>query len=143
MKGYTLAALILSGIGVLGLVVTFATHGSVREYIADNYRALPDERLDERSTPTKVYESSNPVSAVAKDIADAHDPADRRITPEGAFLRYRDDFVSVLPVSGGSRILVDDDDTGYRRNYFFVGGWWGGYSGPGESFRGGGPGVGK
>ena len=144
MKGYTLAALLLSGLGLLGLIFTVAGHGGVREYIDKNYAKLPDERLDERSKPTKVYGSTDSVTKVAKDISDAHKPADRRIAPEGAFLRYSDDMVAITPVTGGgSKIMVDDDDTGYRRNYFFVGGWWGGYSGPGESFRGGGPGVGK
>ena len=143
MRSHTLIALLLSGAGVLGLIFTIAGQGDVREYIAKNYTALPDERLDERAAPTKVYASTKPVTATARDISDAHKPADRRTTPEGAFLRYRDDMVSILPAPGGARILVDDDDTGYRRNYFFVGGFWGSYSGPAESFRGGGPGVGK
>jgi hypothetical protein len=143
VKGYTVAALVLSGLGLLGLIFTLSSHGDVRDYIAKHYRAQPDERLDERAKPTKVFKSSKTVSKTARDIADAHKPAERRTTPEGAFLRYSDDIVSVLPVAGGSRILVDDEDTGYRRNYFFVGGFWGRYSGPGESFRGGGPGVGK
>lgn len=143
MKGYTLAALVVSGLGLIGLIAVVALHGNVREHIADNYRALPDERLDARAEPTKVYASPLSVTATTKNIADAHEPADRRVTPEGAFLRYSDDIVSVLPAAGGARILVDDDETGYRRNYYFVGGWWGTYSGPAESFRGGGPGGGK
>ena len=143
MKGYTLAALVLSGLGLLGLVLTIANHGSVREYIDGRYIKRPDERLDSRAEPTKVYAATTSVAQTTKDIAGAHKPADRRTTAEGAFLRYRDDIVSILPEGKGSKILVDDDDTGYRRNYFYLGGWWGRYSGPAESFRGGGPAVGK
>lgn len=143
MKGYTVAALVLSGLGLLGLIFTIAGHGGVREFIDKTYVAQPDEKLDGRAKPTKVYTSPKSVSATTKEIAEAHKPADRRTTPEGSFLRYSDDMVSVLPVSNGSRVLVDDEETGYRRNYFFVGGFWGRYSGRGESFRGGGPGAGK
>ena len=143
MRSHTLIALLLGGAGLLGLVLTIANHGGVRDYIDDRYTAQADERLDERARPTKVYASTRSVSATARDISGAHKPADRRVTPEGAFLRYQDDMVSILPRTGGSKILVDDADTGYRRNYFFVGGFWGRYSGAGESFRGGGPGGGK
>jgi hypothetical protein len=143
MKGYTLVAIALSGVGLLGLIFTIAGHGNVRDYVAKHYRAQPDEKLDNRSKPTKVYLSGDSVSVTARDITKSQKPADRRTTPEGAFLRYSDDIVSILPQGGGSRILIDDQDTGYRRNYFFVGGFWGRYSGAGESFRGGGPGVGK
>jgi hypothetical protein len=65
------------------------------------------------------------------------------VTESGVFLRYSDDVVSVVPQSGGSRIIVDDEDSGYRRNYLFVGGFWGTFSGRGQGFRGGGPGSGK
>ena len=144
MKSYTIAALVLSGLGLLGLIFTIASHGGVRDFIAEEYRALPEEKLDERAKPTKVYASTDTVTETAKDIAKAHKPAERRTAPEGVFLRYSDDIVSILPMAAGaSRILVDDDNTGYRRNYFFVGGFWGRYSGPSESFRGGGPGAGK
>jgi hypothetical protein len=144
VRSSTIVALALSGLGLLGLILTIAGHGNVRDFIAEEYRALPDERLDERAKPTKVYASTDTVTETARDIAKAHKPAERRTTPEGAFLRYSDDIVSILPMAAGaSRILVDDDDTGYRRNYFFVGGFWGRYSGPSEGFRGGGPGTGK
>lgn len=143
MKPHTLVAVVLSVVGLIGVIAVVALHGGVRDYIDDRYIAQPDERLDDRAEPTKVYRSTKSVAATTKDIAGAHEPADRRITPEGAFLRYSDDIVSVLPDGRGARILVDDDDTGYRRNYYSVGGWWGTYSGPAESFRGGGPGGGK
>jgi hypothetical protein len=52
--------------------------------------------------------------------------------------------VTISPQGGGgSRIVVDDEETGYRRGFVYLGGWWGSYSGPAESFRGGGPGGGK
>lgn len=143
MKSHTLIALALSGVGALGLILTISGHGNVRDYIAKTYRPLADEKISASANATKVYASTKSVSATARDISNAHKPADRRTTPEGAFLRYSDDMVSVLPNTGGSKILVDDDATGYRRNYFFVGGFWGRYSGPAEGFRGGGPGVGK
>jgi hypothetical protein len=143
VKRHTVIALVMAGIGVLGLVLTIARHQSVREYIDKHYRAAPSERLDERSRPTLVYVSRAPVAKTAEDIAGHQKPADRRVSASGIFLRYEDDIVSVLPAATGSRILVDDEGTGYRRNYFFVGGFWGRYSGPAESFRGGGPGVGK
>jgi hypothetical protein len=96
--------------------------------------------------PTLVYASTKSVSATAAEIIDKHKPADRRMTESGAFLRYRDDIVSVVPPPAGTRgsqILLDDEEGGYRNNYFFVGGFWGTYSGPAGSFRGGGPGAGK
>ena len=79
---------------------------------------------------------------MAREIADAHAPADRRATPEGVFLRYRDDFVGVTPQGDGSRIAVADEARGYALFFPFVGGYWGRASGPAETFRGGGPGGG-
>ena len=83
-------------------------------------------------------------AVTAGDIADAVKPADERTTPAGHFLRYDDDIVTVTAeAGGGSRIQVDDEETGYRRGFVYLGGWWGSFSGPAESFRGGGPGGGK
>ena len=137
-------AIALSAVGVVGLIATVGTHGSVRDHIAETYRFAGEQAPPGGSgTRTKAYLSDKPVARTAADIVDAYKPADRRITEAGAFLRYRSDVVSVVPAGSGTRILVDDEAGGYHRNYGYVGGYWGTYSGPGESFRGGGPGAGK
>lgn len=147
MKGYTIVAIVIGVVGLLGLIFTVAgSRGGVRQYIADNYRFVGTEPVPGDDDVSRVYASTRSVSATADDIADARKPADRRTTEAGHFLRYRDDIVAVLPPAAGqsgSRITVDDEDTGYRHHFVYLGGWWGRYSGPGESFRGGGPGGGK
>ena len=146
MSRHLIIALLLSGTGILGLVLVLTSQESVRESIAKRYELVGTEPVPDDKDRTLVYASSKPVSATAKEIADDHKPAERRTTEAGAFLRYKKDIVSVVPDPAGasrSRVLVDDEDTGYRRNYFFVGGFWGTFSGRGESFRGGGPGAGK
>ena len=143
MRRHTLIALVLTGVGVAGLVFTLTTFGGVREHIAETYTRLADERVPGDDDPTEVYASPASVTQTAADIAGAHKPADRRITEAGVFLRYSDDIVSVVPREAGTRILVDDEDTGYRRGFVYLGGWWGTYSGRAETFRGGGPGGGK
>ena len=82
---------------------------------------------------------------MAASIAGKWKPAERLADPSGYFLRYRNDIVAVTaaPEGGGSRIFVDEERRGYARWYPYVGGYWGTYSGPGEGFRGGGPGAGK
>lgn len=123
-------------VGLLGLVLTLAGSGSARSYVKDNYtRAGSDRGAD-------VYTSSKPPAKVAAEIARKHKPADRRATPEGIFLRYRSDFVGIMPRGTGSRIAVADERRGYGLFFPFVGGYWGSYSGPAETFRGGGPGGG-
>ena len=147
MKRYTIVAIAMASVGVIGIVAAIATHGNVRDHIAATYRFTGEEPAPGGGkTKTKTYASSKPVGRTAADIADEHKPADRRITESGAFLRYSDDVVSIVPAAAGqsgSRILVDDEEGGYHRNYLFVGGFWGTYSGPAGSFRGGGPGTGK
>jgi uncharacterized protein DUF4247 len=135
---HAIIALALSGVGVLGLVFTLTGHRSVRDHIQDRYRYVRTQ------DGTRVYTSSKPVSQTVSDIADARKPADRRAADAGVFLRYDKDIVSVVPdARGRSRVLVDDENSGYRHNYGYLGGFWGTYSGPAESFRGGGPGSGK
>jgi len=100
--------------------------------------------ISSTSSRASSSESQAPVTETADDIAGAVKPADERSTPAGHFLRYDDDIVTISPQGGGgSRIVVDDEETGYRRGFVYLGGWWGSYSGPAESFRGGGPGGGK
>ncbi len=150
MKPHAIVAIAMAGAGVLGLIITLATHGSVRDHVAKTYRPIGTEApagpAEKGRKRTLVYASSASVSRTAKDISDEYKPADRRTTEAGALLRYRNDVVSVVPPragSTGSRILVDDEAGGYHRNYGYVGGFWGTYSGRAGSFRGGGPGAGK
>lgn len=150
MNRYAIIAIATVVVGVVGLIATLATHRSARDDIAKTYRRIgtqaPPGPASKGRKRTLVYASSKSVSQTAQDIGDKHKPADRRTTEAGAFLRYRDDVVSVIPPpagSAGSRILVDDEEGGYHRNYGYVGGFWGTYSGPAGSFRGGGPGTAK
>jgi hypothetical protein len=145
VKKHTLIALALSGVGLLVLIATLARTGSVRSYIADNYRFVGTQAVRGDRDRTRVYASRRSVVDTAADIADARRPADRRTDVAGVFLRYQNDMIAVVPHprGGGSRIMVDDEDTGYRHYFGHVGGWWGTYSGPAERFRGGGPGGGK
>lgn len=150
MKGHAIIAAVLAGAGVLGLIFTLTSNGSVRDSVAKTYRQVGTEKAPGKSgsdrKDTLIYSSPRSVTQTARDISGANKPADRRTTEAGAFLRYSDDVVSVVPPAKGtrgSRILVDDEQGGYYRNYGYVGGFWGTYSGPAGSFRGGGPGAGK
>jgi len=150
MSRHAIIALVMAGAGALGLIFTLTSHSSVRDDIAKSYRRVGTEKAPGRDDPgrkpTLIYASTTSVSRTASDIVDRHNPGDRRTTEAGAFLRYSDDVVSVVPPpkgSTGSRILVDDEEGGYHRNYGYVGGFWGTYSGPAGAFRGGGPGTGK
>jgi hypothetical protein len=130
------AAIALIVAGVLGIVLTVSSTGSVKSYVKDHYKRAGSDQGAE------IYTSTKPPATVAAEIAKAHKPADRRVTPEGVFLRYRKDFVGVLARGTGSRIEVADERRGYALFFPFVGGYWGSYSGPAETFRGGGPGGG-
>lgn len=143
MRQHVAIALILAGLGGLGLLWAFGSHKSVREDIADRYTFVGTETVPGDRDKTMVYASSFGVSRTAKDITSRHKPADRHTSANGIYLRYRKDIVAVVQRPEGTRILVDDEDTGYRHHYVFLGGWWGTYTGPGEAFRGGGPGSGK
>lgn len=123
-------------VGVLGVVFTLTNSGSARSYVKDHYKRAGSDR------GAQLYTSTKPPTKVAKEIAGAHKPADRRVTPEGIFLRYRSDFVGVMPKGSGSQIAVADERRGYGLFFPFVGGYWGRASGRGEGFRGGGPGGG-
>jgi hypothetical protein len=147
MKKWKILAIGMVATGVIGFVLAIATYGSVRDDIAKTYRFTGNEPAPGgKGKPTKTYASDQSVGATTKAIVEQHEPADRRLTEAGAFLRYREDVVSIVPPARGtrgSRVLVDDEEGGYHRNYGYVGGFWGTYSGPAGSFRGGGPGTGK
>ena len=132
--------LVLVGILALG-AVHFGIRGSVRDHVKNTY-TLVETSDGGRSA---VYSARGKPSAVAASIASKWKPAERLTDPSGFFLRYRNDIVVVTPAAegSGSRIYVDEQSRGYTRWYPYIGGYWGTYSGPGESFRGGGPGAGK
>ena len=138
-----IAALAAAGIGGFALLgVLFGTKGSVRSHIAGKYQRVEAESKG-RSV---VYTSSQPPGTVARSIAGAWKPAERINDPGGYFLRYKSGMVAVTAAAAGqagSRIYVDDQRQGYNRWYPYVGGRGGTFSGPGETFRGGGPAAGK
>lgn len=138
-----LAALGAAGIGLAALLgVVFGTKGSVRDHIAGKYQRVAAESKGS----SVVYTSTEPPGAVAKSIAGAWKPAERINDPGGYFLRYRSAIVAITAAAAGeagSRIYVDDQRQGYNRWYPYIGGRWGTFSGPGETFRGGGPAAGK
>lgn len=130
------AAIALILAGVLGIASVATGSGSARSFVKDTYTAAGSEG------GADVFTSPKAPTKVAAEIAGAHKPADRRVTPEGVFLRYRSDFVGVTGRGTGSRIAVADEKRGYGLFFPFIGGYWGRSSGRGEGFRGGGPGGG-
>jgi len=134
------AAVALIVFGAIGLIATTARSGNVRQYVASTFDEVPSE--EEGSS--RVFRSDQRPSVVVRRITDRWKPADQRVDPAGWLLRYqRDTVVVTARDGGGSTIFVDDAERGYTRWYPYIGGWWGPYSGPGEDFRGGGPGAGK
>ena len=134
-----IGAVVLSA-GLLAGGLTYATRGSLRSYLESTFTRVSTDG----KTRSVEYAATAPPSRVAAQIAGAWKPAERINDPSGYFLRYRNDIVGVTAAEGGgSRIYVDDADRGYRRWYGYLGGRWGTYSGPGDTFRGGGPGAGK
>ena len=135
-----LAAAGVGGVALLGLLL--GTRGSVRDYIAGRYQRVPAESKG-RSV---VYTSTQPPGTVVRSIARAWKPAERINDPGGYFLRYNSAIIAVTAAAAGqagSRIHVHDQRTGYNRWYPYLGGRWGTFSGPAETFRGGGPAAGK
>lgn len=141
-RNHAIGAVVLIAIGGLALTaVILGSRGSLRQHLGDTY-TLVSTGSGGRSAE---YAAPGRPSAVAASIAGKWKPAERLADPSGYFLRYRNDIVAVTaaPGGGGSRIFVDEERRGYARWYPYVGGYWGTYSGPGEGFRGGGPGAGK
>ena len=140
-RNHAIGAVVLLVVGALALgAVVLGTRGTLREHLRDRYTLV-------RTTDggrSAEYTSNDKPSAVAASIAGKWKPAERLSDPSGFFLRYRNDIVAVTAAEGGgSRIHVDEERRGYTRWYPYIGGYWGTYSGPGEGFRGGGPGAGK
>jgi len=135
------AKLLIAGaialVGVVALVVALTRTGGVRAYLAENYQQVA------RSGDSVQYRATGSPRTVSDDIRSRHRPADTLVQPTGYYLRYSDDIVVVTANGGGSRIYLDDEDRGYARWFPIIGGFWGTFRGPGEGFRGGGPGSGK
>lgn len=140
-RNHLIGAVVLVVVGALAMTgVVLSTRGSLREHVKERY-TLVSSTEGGRSLE---YKADGAPSAVAASIAGAWKPAERLADPSGHFLRYRNDIVAVTAAEGGgSRIFVDEERRGYTRWYPYIGGYWGTYSGPGEGFRGGGPGAGK
>ena len=141
-RNHFLGGVVLLLVGLLGLgAVLYASKGSVRDHLRTRYTLVSTSE----GGRSAVYSSPSAPSAVASSIAGKWKPAERLTDPSGYFLRYRNDIVAVTadPDGSGSRIHIDDERRGYTRWYPYIGGYWGTYSGPGEGFRGGGPGAGK
>jgi hypothetical protein len=136
-------ALGAAGFGLVALLgVLFGTKGSVRSYINGRYQRVEAESKGRSA----VYTSSQSPAAVTKAISGKWKPAERINDPGGTFLRYSSAIVAVTAAGAGqtgSKIFVDDQRSGYNRWYPYIGGRWGTFSGPGETFRGGGPAAGK
>ncbi len=137
---FVLAGLCLLVAGAL-MIAACSRNADVRKYVRSAY---PDCR-DTSTPPDFTCRSPHrTVRATADDIARHVKPADTLVQPTATFLRYRDTMVSVTSAQDGAiTVGVEDAARGYRNHYGYVGGWWGRYSGPGETFRGGGPGSGK
>lgn len=145
MSGRRTLAIGLVVLGLLGVVSLLACNESVEGWLGDECRRAGSER-DPNGNRAEKFTCDRPASVVASDLAEAHEPADRRSTPEGHFLRYADDMVGVVPDpddAESSTAYLSDERRGYAFFFPFVGGFWGSYTGPGERFRGGGPAVGK
>lgn len=130
-------------LGLLLVGVAVARGGeSVRDFLGDRCTRAGVER-DAEGRRAQAYRCRERPTPLATALAERHEPADRRTTPTGHFLRYRDTMVGIVGEGRGSKALVADERNGYGFFLPFVGGWWGTYAGPGETFRGGGPGAGK
>jgi hypothetical protein len=133
MAGIAMASLLLAGCGL---------SADPKSYVASHYDKASSKTKFEKGS--SVYTSPKSPATVARDIIKHRKPASKRITPTGSYLRYSKYIIAVhAATGGGSRILIDRQARGYARHYGGVGGWWGTSSGRAESFRGGGPGVGK
>lgn len=165
MSGHVKLGLVLVVLGIVGLGGLFACSSSVDSWLADNCTKGQMER-DPQGHRARAWSCRGTPSSLAAKLAKEHSPADRRSTPEGHFLRYRDRMIGVLPAGtatasagtggavvraavdaggddGRTKILDAKERDGYGYFNAYVGGWWGTYGGRGESFRGGGPAAGK
>ncbi|MCW2920811.1 MAG: hypothetical protein JWL76_685 [Thermoleophilia bacterium] len=133
IAGIAMTALLLAGCGL---------SADPKSYVAGHYDKAASKTDFEKGSA--VYTSPRSPATVARDIIKHRKPASKRMTPSGWYLRYSKYIIAIRgDKGGGSRIMIDRQARGYARHYGGVGGWWGTSSGRAESFRGGGPGVGK
>ncbi|MGH3978485.1 MAG: DUF4247 domain-containing protein [Pseudonocardiaceae bacterium] len=138
LRGKLLVAGLIAAVGAVALVVALTRTGGVRGYLADTFTRVSG------SGQSVVYRAPDKPRSVYDQIRSRHRPADTLVDPSGYYLRYSDDIVAVTANGArGSRIYLDDEDRGYQHWFPIIGGYWGTYRGPGEGFRGGGPGSGK
>lgn len=138
--GHIVIGGILLLVGLLLVLMLILLAGSPRAWIHENYRRVSHNP----ATESAVYLANRQPSQVLYDLTDRWKPYQRLNDPSGYFLRYRDLVVRISDGDqGGSRIQVEDDERGYHVWGPVIGGAWGTYRGPGEGFRGGGPGAGK
>ena len=75
MSRSTIIALLLSGTGVIGLVLTLAIgRESAREHLESTYRPLGQQAVEGGSERSRAYTSTEPVTDTAGEIADAVNP---------------------------------------------------------------------
>lgn len=133
---------VLALLGIAGIVGLFACNESVEGFLGDRCQRGSVE-TDPNGNRARAWRCRDTPSRLASALAEAHTPADRRSTPEGHFLRYRNTMVGIFPEGRGSKAYTADERAGYGFFLPFVGGWWGTGGGAGERFRGGGPAGGK
>lgn len=128
---------------VVGLTTAFSTGTGPRSYVDHNYTRA--ERVDNtaQTRGARSYTSPKPPTQVAADISNHWRPQNRYADGSGIYLRYANDAVVIKPHNGGSLIQVMKAQRAYHHFFPIIGGAWGWNSPQGESFRGGGPGVGK
>jgi hypothetical protein len=134
---YVGGAFALVGALVAGFAIFYGNF-SPRGYVEDRYSRSATRDIAGEAT---AYHSDMSPSAVADEITGAWSPADQYVDASGVYLRYDDDSVVILPVAGGSLILLERLVTAYPRYSGTVGNAWG--WGRGSNVRGGGPGAGK
>jgi len=137
--------LVLAGVCLLiaGALMIAACNRStdVRAYVKSAYT---DCRETDTPPDLRCTSPHRTVRATADDIAGHVKPVDRLIQPTATFLRYQRQIVAIT-VADADRVTVtvEDAERAYRNHYGYIAGWWGRYTGPGDTFRGGGPGSGK
>ena len=142
MNGRIVIGGVLAVLGLVGIVSLFAGSGSVEGFLGKRCDRGRVE-TDPNGNRAKTWRCRQAPSRLASSLSKAHKPADRRSTPQGHFLRYRNQMVGITPEGRGSKVYAANERAGYGFFLPFVGGWWGTGGGAGEGFRGGGPAGGK
>ncbi|SFS56870.1 DUF4247 domain-containing protein [Saccharopolyspora flava] len=127
---------------IVAMVLIFAGGGGPRGYVQQHYTRAA--HLDiAGDDDNEAYTSPKPPRTVAGEITAKWRPQAQTTDASGVYLRYSDDAVIIQPQRTGSVIHLMDADRAYRHYHSHVAHVWGWSSTRGETFRGGGPGVGK